>query len=163
MSESIVSESIVLTDPDATESAGRSLALALLESRPENLCICLEGDLGAGKTTLARGFMRGLGHAGRVPSPTYTLVEPYELQGYRIYHLDLYRLGDGAELEYLGISEMTDPGSVLLIEWPSRAADDIPDSDLSIKLKVISQGRGLSLRATSPTGEELLAAYPVSG
>jgi tRNA threonylcarbamoyladenosine biosynthesis protein TsaE len=154
-----VSESLSLLSPEQTEAAGALLARAIQSVTPEKVCICLEGDLGAGKTTFARGFLRGFGHTGRVPSPTYTLVEPYDVGAYRIYHLDLYRLHDGAELEYLGISEMTDSGNILLIEWPSRAADALPTKDLEVILKVSSDGRALTLRDHSPIGAELAAAY----
>lgn len=148
-----------LTSAEQTEAAGASLARAIRDVAPDKLCICLEGELGAGKTTFARGLLRGFGHAGRVPSPTYTLVEPYDVESYRIYHLDLYRLHDGAELEYLGISEMTDAGSVLLIEWPSRAADSLPAKDLEVVLKVISEGRSLSILPSGEVGANLVAAF----
>ena len=159
MSESVSLISESLNSPEQTEAAGSRLAGVIQSVVPEKVCICLEGDLGAGKTTFARGFLRGFGHAGRVPSPTYTLVEPYDVGGYSIFHLDLYRLHDGAELEYLGISEMTDSGSVLLVEWPSRAADALPAKDLEIVLKVSSEGRLLTLQYHSPAGADLLAAY----
>lgn len=158
-----MSESLTLADAEQTEAAGRRLAEVICGQRPEFLCITLEGELGAGKTTFARGFLRGFGHAGRVPSPTYTLVEPYAVAGFTVCHMDLYRLNDGAELEYLGISEMVGPGHVLLIEWPSRAADAIPNSDLEVTLDILSAGRALNLRAGSPLGEKLLADFDVKG
>jgi tRNA threonylcarbamoyladenosine biosynthesis protein TsaE len=154
-----VSESIILADAAATEAAGSDLAGLINERSPEFLCICLEGELGAGKTTFARGFMRGFGHTGRVPSPTYTLVEPYQCGAYTVCHMDLYRLQDGAELEYLGISEMTGPGHILLIEWPSKAADSIPNKDLQVNLDVCSAGRSLTLQAATPLGEILATAF----
>jgi tRNA threonylcarbamoyladenosine biosynthesis protein TsaE len=154
-----MSESLMLSDPAMTEAAGAALAKTILEAKPSFVCICLEGELGAGKTTFARGFLRGFGHAGRVPSPTYTLVEPYDLGDYRVCHMDLYRLQDGAELEYLGISEMTEPGHVLLIEWPSRAADSIPDKDMVIKLEVIPEGRELVVEPISERGHSLAAKF----
>jgi tRNA threonylcarbamoyladenosine biosynthesis protein TsaE len=131
----------------------------LIESAPDSLCIFLGGELGAGKTTFARGFLRGMGYAGRVPSPTYTLVEPYECAGYRLAHLDLYRLQDGAELEFLGIDELSGPASVLLIEWPERASDSLPISDIQIFLKVITEGRTLAMTAAGPVGTALLEAW----
>jgi tRNA threonylcarbamoyladenosine biosynthesis protein TsaE len=152
-------EPLSLISPEQTEAAGASLARAIQAVAPDKLCICLEGELGAGKTTFARGLLRGFGYMGRVPSPTYTLVEPYDVEPYRIYHLDLYRLHDGAELEYLGISEMTDRGSVLLVEWPSRAADALPAKDLEVVLKVSSEGRVLALQSYSPVGADLAAAF----
>jgi tRNA threonylcarbamoyladenosine biosynthesis protein TsaE len=158
-----VLEPIRLVSADQTEAAAACLAGAIREVAPVelriHLRIHLEGNLGAGKTTFARGLLRALGHAGRVPSPTYTLVEPYECAGYRIYHMDLYRLQDGAELEYLGIDDMSGPGSILLIEWPSRAHGVVKTSDIEVALEVIPEGRALSLAAGSPTGEKLAAAF----
>jgi tRNA threonylcarbamoyladenosine biosynthesis protein TsaE len=151
MSESLIKE-LKLDTQEETEFAGRRLAAALLDAQPESLCIFLQGELGAGKTTLARGFLRGMGYAGRVPSPTYTLVEPYESADYRIAHLDLYRLHAGAELEYLGIDELTGPGSLLLVEWPERGGDSLPASDIQITLEVISNGRMLRIDALSDAG-----------
>jgi len=135
------------------------LAACIAAESDAPLCLFLEGDLGAGKTTFARGFMGGLGHDGRVPSPTYTLVEPYLLSGRSIWHLDLYRLGDGAELEYLGITEMTEPGAVMLIEWPDRGKGYLPDNDLLIRLKVISDGRMLSIEGFGERGLRLSSAF----
>jgi tRNA threonylcarbamoyladenosine biosynthesis protein TsaE len=149
----------MLQDAAATETAGAILANALPRADGEALRIFLCGELGAGKTTFTRGFLRGLGYAGRVPSPTYTLVEPYEVAGRQVWHLDLYRLGDGAELEYLGLDEMGGAGSVLLIEWPERGAGYLPSEDLSLVLKVISNGRSLSMSARTPPGEVLMEAF----
>ena len=149
---------VVLADPEATEQAGAALAAAILATGGGQITVTLDGDLGAGKTTFARGFMRGFGHAGRVPSPTYTLVEPYVGAGRRIFHMDLYRLQDGAELHYLGIDEMAGDDVVLLIEWPSRAADSLPDKDVTAQLKVIPEGRSLQLHALSETGAALTRA-----
>jgi len=157
---------LMLADAAATEAAGAALARAVA-GHDAALCIHLEGELGAGKTTLARGFMRGWGHTGRVPSPTYTLVEPYEFAATgsgpaptrRIWHLDLYRLSDPEELEYLGIAEMTEPGAVLLVEWPDRGYGMLPASDLHIKLQVVSQGRELAFSASGRAGEAVATAF----
>jgi tRNA threonylcarbamoyladenosine biosynthesis protein TsaE len=149
----------MLQDAAATETAGATLANALPRADGEALRIFLCGELGAGKTTFTRGFLRGLGYAGRVPSPTYTLVEPYEVAGRQVWHLDLYRLGDGAELEYLGLDEMGGAGSVLLIEWPERGAGYLPSEDLSLVLKVVSNGRSVSMSARTPPGEVLMEAF----
>ena len=132
-----------------TEAAGAALAASLTAAGQEPVCVFLDGELGAGKTTFARGLLRGLGHEGRVPSPTYTLVEPYEAGGLQLWHLDLYRLADGAELEYLGISEMGTGNSVLLIEWPERGTGYLPANDLWVKLKVNSTGRHCVVEAVS--------------
>lgn len=150
-----MSQQLILDSPEATDAFGRKLAGALLATRPESFCIYLHGELGAGKTSLARGFLRGCGHEGRVPSPTYTLVEPYSAAAYRIYHLDLYRLQDPGELEFLGIAELTDPGSVLLIEWPGQGGDELVPADLEIFLKVIPEGRACRIEARGQAAEAL--------
>lgn len=120
--------------------------------------IYLRGDLGAGKTALARGILRGLGHRGAVRSPTYTLLEPYELAGVRIYHLDLYRLGDPEELEFLGLRDLLDAESVLLVEWPERGAGFLPPEDLEIRIEHAGAGRDLRLLPRTPVGHRLSAA-----
>jgi tRNA threonylcarbamoyladenosine biosynthesis protein TsaE len=120
--------------------------------------IYLRGDLGAGKTALARGILRGLGHGGAVRSPTYTLLEPYELAGIRIYHLDLYRLGDPEELEYLGLRDLLDGESVLLVEWPERGAGCLPPEDLEIRIDHAGEGRDLRLLPRTSAGHRLTAA-----
>lgn len=153
-------EQLSLISAAETEAAGGRLARALLGAAPEMLCIYLHGDLGAGKTTFARGFLRGCGHTGRVPSPTYTLVEPYECAAYQIFHMDLYRLQDGAELEFLGIGDMLSAGSVQLIEWPERGAGGLVRADLQVFLNVIPEGRACELRAESELGEKVLRHLP---
>ncbi len=147
----------VLDSPEATVAAGGALAAALLAVGPERAVIYLRGDLGAGKTTFARGFLSGLGHTGRVPSPTYTLVEPYEFRRYTVYHVDLYRLADPGEVDELGLSDLAGPGVVWLIEWPERAGDRLEAADLEITLELIAGGRRLRRAALTPTGACLLA------
>ena len=99
------------------------------------LVVYLEGELGAGKTTLSRGMLAGMGHVGRVRSPTYTLLEPYDLPGgVRLAHLDLYRLADPEELEFLGVRELSGTGHWLLIEWPEKGAGHLPPADLEIRI-----------------------------
>ena len=137
----------------ATERLGARLA-AVLE--PGSV-IYLHGELGAGKTTLARGLLRGLGHPGTVKSPTFTLVEPYQPESWRLFHWDLYRLADPEELEYLGLRDQIDGEAVLLIEWPERGRGELPAADLEVWLDYADEGRACRLEARSPTGQALLA------
>jgi len=153
-----MSQQLTLATPLATDELGRKLAGAALRF-PASLCIYLQGDLGAGKTSLARGFLRGCGHSGRVPSPTYTLIEPYDCGGRVIHHLDLYRLQSGAEAEFLGIDELAQQGSILLIEWPERGGSRLLAPDLEVFLQIPTEGgRQCKLVARSSAGEQVLAA-----
>lgn len=127
--------------PLADEAATIALGNALAASLKPPAVMYLEGDLGAGKTTLARGLLRGLGHVGSVKSPTYTLVEPYELEQFPVYHCDLYRLGDPEELEYLGMRDYSSREGVLVIEWPERGAHRLPAADIRVCLRPSGEGR----------------------
>ncbi|MCA8864969.1 MULTISPECIES: tRNA (adenosine(37)-N6)-threonylcarbamoyltransferase complex ATPase subunit type 1 TsaE [unclassified Halomonas] len=120
--------------------------------------VYLEGELGAGKTTLTRGILRAYGHLGAVKSPTYTLVEPYELGSQRVYHLDLYRLSDPEELEFIGGRDVLADDALSIIEWPSRGEGWLPAPDLRLTLEVMDQGRLVSLAAGNDQGERILAA-----
>ncbi len=122
--------------------------------------VFLEGDMGVGKTTLVRGLLRARGHSGAVKSPTYTLVEPYELPGGPCYHLDLYRLGDPEELEYLGLREMLAESALVLVEWPDRGAGWLPEPDLRLVLSYAEGGRARRLRLEGGTA---LGCAVVSG
>lgn len=128
---------------DATEGLGRACAGLLTPGRR----VYVSGGLGAGKTTLIRGMLRGLGHRGSVTSPTYTLVEPYSLSGLTVYHLDLYRIDDPGELEFIGFRDMLGERSVCLIEWPERAADRLPAADMTIAIEFSGHGRMLSFES----------------
>jgi len=145
-----------LADADATEAMGAQLALAL--SGCAGLVVFLHGDLGAGKTTLVRGWLRQLGATGAIRSPTYTLVEPYELAGRSLLHLDLYRLSAAAELEQLGVYDTPPESSVWLVEWPERGAGQLPQPDLSIFLQVAAAGREIRIEASPALVPVLTAA-----
>ena len=143
----------LLDSAAATERLGAQLGRTLLPG----CIIYLRGDLGAGKTTLARGLLHGLGHRGTVKSPTFTLVEPYELAGWRLFHWDLYRLGDPEELEYLGLRDQLDGEAVLLIEWPERGQGELPAADIDVALAYAGEGRNGRLEACSARGVAIVA------
>lgn len=142
-----------LDDEESQVGLGECLGRAL-EGRGR---VYLVGELGAGKTTLARGVLRAYGHRGAVKSPTYTLVEPYELDGVRVYHFDLYRLGDPEELEFIGGRDLLGDDALSLIEWPARGAGWLPAPDLRIELGVVGSGREARLEAHSAHGRAALA------
>lgn len=142
-----------LPDARATEALGRQLARHL-PGNTRGFMILLEGDLGAGKSTLARAVLRALGHKGPVPSPTYTLVEPYTIGGRTVYHVDLYRLSGGDELPYLGWTEMDD--GLMLVEWPERAPSLAARGDVIVRLRYRGAGRAAELVAQSPRGRALM-------
>ena len=136
-----------LLDADATARLGEALA----RSRPAHAVVHLRGDLGAGKSTLARALLRALGVTGTIRSPTYTLVERYPLRGGgEAWHLDLYRIGDPAELEFLGLD--ADEVTLWLVEWPERGRGALPAADLVVELAVAGEGRRAELRPLTPSG-----------
>jgi tRNA threonylcarbamoyladenosine biosynthesis protein TsaE len=116
------------------------------------MVVYLSGELGAGKTTLARGILRGLGYAGRVKSPSYTLVEPYKLSRLYLYHFDFYRFASPQELGEAGFKEHFNPDSVCLVEWPENAAGLLPAADIRSTMKVAGSGRELEIDADTETG-----------
>ena len=120
------------------------------------MVIHLSGELGAGKTTFARGILRGLGYDGRVKSPSFALVEPYTLSRLYLYHFDFYRFTDPRELGDAGFREFFNDESVCLVEWPENAAGMLSTADLRIKLKVAGSGRELEIDADTETGRRCL-------
>ena len=142
-----------LADEAATEKLGRDLTAALPDDAG-GWMILLQGELGAGKSTLARSMIRALGHQGNVPSPTYTLVEPYRLNDLTVYHVDLYRIVDPSELEFLGWSDLRD--GLLLIEWPERVDGLAGQADVLINLSYRGDGRNAEISGISERGRETL-------
>lgn len=139
---------ISLASEDAMTRFGESLATQVSALT----LITLQGDLGAGKTTLTRALLRGLGYQGKVKSPTYALVESYSIAGRIIHHFDLYRISDPEELEYLGFSDYCDGKSLLLIEWPEKARGELPVADLEIDIAYAENGRSLKLTSFTDAG-----------
>src|SRR5690606_17110936 len=158
-----VMTSVFLPDETATEQLGRLLARATrpapaeADTRREHGTlggrIFLAGDLGAGKTTLTRGLLRGYGYQGAAKSPTYTLVEPYELADCNLYHFDLYRLADPEEIEFLGVWEYLEDANLCVIEWAEKGKGHLPSPDLEIIIAQEDQGRRASWQARSEKGE----------
>jgi len=142
----------------AGEAATLDLGGEIAHTLPEGpFILYLHGRLGAGKTTLVRGLLRGLGHEGPVQSPTYSLVVHYALDGYRVHHFDLYRLGDPEELEFIGGREYFDTAELVIIEWPERGAGHLPRADMDIHLHYVDAGRrNARLIAHSDQGRTLL-------
>ena len=144
-----------LTDEAATLALGKRLATSV----QPGLVIYLHGDLGAGKTTLVRGLIQGLGHVGKVKSPTYTLVEPYVISGMNLYHFDLYRFVDPEEWDASGFRDYFNRQSVCLVEWPERASGLLPKADIDIRLEPQGPGRRVVMTANTDTGIRSLEAY----
>ena len=163
---------VFLNDEEATLSFGRELALGLTTNNETSkksfelsknqdveilgAVVYLAGDLGAGKTTLTRGIMRGFGYKGAVKSPTYTIIEPYEFVKSHIYHFDLYRLAHAEEVEFLGAEEYFSSKNLCLIEWPERGQGFIPSADLVIELAQKGNGRSVSCMSHTEKGLKIV-------
>ena len=144
-----------LPDVAATDAVGHALA----DTQPDRAIVFLHGDLGAGKSTLARAWLRALGVTGAIRSPTYTLVEQYPLgdRGMAL-HLDLYRIAAAGELEFLALDDAA--GALWLVEWPERGGDGLPAADLQIDLAVAGSGRDARLSGLTPAGAAWLSRFP---
>ncbi len=151
------SRRLALPDAAATDRLGRRLGELLAQPHERGLTIWLQGQLGAGKTSLVRGLLRSLGHQGRVPSPSYTLVEPYSLPAGKVFHVDLYRLQAESEAEYLGLAELPGPGELLLVEWPERGGAAVAQPDLRVRLALDLPGRLAELQIQPACGPEIHA------
>jgi tRNA threonylcarbamoyladenosine biosynthesis protein TsaE len=136
----------------AMESLGRALARCLREVS----LVCLRGELGAGKTTLVRGVLRGLGYPGIVKSPTFTLVEPYEFGQLTLHHFDFYRLKEPEEAEFLGLRDALRSGNLCLVEWPERAQGVLPVPDIEVIIEKLDGERRVHLLAHGRAGEKVL-------
>lgn len=149
--------SFILPNEAATVAMGGALADVIKNKLRQGIVVYLNGDLGAGKTTLTRGFVQAMGHSGHVKSPTYTLVEPYQLDDWQVYHFDLYRLADPEELEYMGIRDYFSESSCSFIEWPEKGTGMIAKADLVIDMVYLGEQREIKLSAKSALGEQVLA------
>lgn len=151
--------SLALSDEAATLACAARVARA----SSQGMTIYLHGDLGAGKTTFVRGYLRALGVSGHVKSPTFTVVEPYQLPEGAAYHFDLYRIVDPEELELLGMRDYFAPDAFVMVEWPERGGGVLPQPDLTVHLDYAGPARHLTLRAATDKGREVLAALHPSG
>lgn len=148
-------KAIHIRDDQAMRRFGADLASAV----PQNCVIYLVGELGAGKTTLARGFLRGLGYSKSVKSPTYTLVEQYVTAQRTVYHLDLYRLADPEELEFLGLRDWLQNDAVLLIEWPQLGKGVVPLADVEVCIDYAETARQVRLQPNTELGTRIVSTF----
>jgi tRNA threonylcarbamoyladenosine biosynthesis protein TsaE len=142
-----------LADEEATRALGAQIAAAL----DDGMVVYLHGELGAGKTSFARALLTALGVGERIKSPTYSLVEGYQAGERAAWHLDLYRIADPGELEWLGLDALADPSALVLVEWPERGIGALPSADLELEFAYQGLGRSARLRPRTQRGERLLA------
>ena len=157
MSESLI-RSLQLADDAASTEFGAQLARHL-PADSAGWLVLLQGELGTGKSTIARALLRGLGQTGPVPSPTYTLIEPYELPAGVVYHVDLYRIGSASELEFLGWEDLDD--GLRLVEWPERVPSLMQQADVCLRLAYAGSGRSAELHAFTARGRDWLEKLPL--
>jgi tRNA threonylcarbamoyladenosine biosynthesis protein TsaE len=155
MTTIIEERSTFLPGEAATVAAGERLAPGLVGG----MIVALSGELGAGKTTLVRGMLRGLGWRASVKSPTYAMVEHYAISSLYLYHFDFYRFGDLDEWDSSGFSEYFRPSTICVIEWPERVAERLPMADLALSLSLSRTGRTLHLAARTTAGSACLAVF----
>ncbi|NMH60922.1 tRNA (adenosine(37)-N6)-threonylcarbamoyltransferase complex ATPase subunit type 1 TsaE [Alteromonas ponticola] len=149
--------SITVVSEAETQHLASRLASAWETQGYPGCVIYLNGDLGAGKTTFSRFLIQHSGHQGNVKSPTYTLVEPYELGDKSIYHFDLYRLADPEELEFMGIRDYFSARSLCIVEWPQKGSGCLASADIIINITVEGEQRSFSMTASSDVGESMLS------
>ncbi|MFK8066743.1 MAG: tRNA (adenosine(37)-N6)-threonylcarbamoyltransferase complex ATPase subunit type 1 TsaE [Gammaproteobacteria bacterium] len=147
--------SFITESSEQTESRATGLASVI----QQGMIIHLQGELGAGKTTFARGFLSGLGHCGTVKSPTYNIVHSYQTKKYIIHHFDLYRLSDSEELEAMGIRDYFDGASICLLEWPQNGKGLLPNPDILINLRYEGEKRHIEFEPISEAGLKTIDFY----
>lgn len=158
-----ISHSFSILNEEGMVAFGASLAKLFRKMHLQTSILFLSGDLGAGKTTLIRGFVQNYGHHGVVKSPTYTLVEPYDLKDGQLYHFDFYRVDNPEECEEMGIRDYLQETAICLIEWPEKVEQYLPKPDLELSLKIVSEGsRDVTVTAYTTDHQKILSQLKVS-
>ena len=153
MSTSVIKD---LPNVEATIQFGKQLATRLSQGNTQGCVVYLHGELGAGKTTLVRAVLQGLGYHDRVKSPTYTLVERYDINENTVFHFDLYRLADPEELEFMGIRDYLDSSALVFVEWPERGTGFLAPADVDINLAYFQEGRRIECVGLTDKGKACL-------
>lgn len=149
---------VPVATPEAMMALGGALSKCLVSHSNNAVVVFMDGNLGAGKTTFVRGFLHGLGYDGAVKSPTYTLVETYELMGKTICHFDLYRLSDPEELEAIGIRDYFDERAVCLVEWPEKGEGVLPQPDVVVSIDIHGTSRDVTIECNTPNLKSAIGA-----